>query len=45
MVNNPECFKKAQEEIDRVVGPGRLPDFSDREKLPYTECVVKEVLR
>lgn len=41
----PDVQKKAQEEIDRVVGTGRLPGFQDRDKLPYVEAVVKETLR
>ena len=45
MVLNPEVFKKAQEEIDRVIGRDRLPDFEDRGSLPYLECVMKEVYR
>ena len=45
MVLNPNAMKKAQEELDRVVGKGRLPDFSDRERLPYIDVLVKEVLR
>lgn len=45
MVLNPETMKKAQEELDRVVGKDRLPDFSDRGNLPYIDAVIKEVLR
>ncbi|KAF9812881.1 hypothetical protein IEO21_05932 [Rhodonia placenta] len=45
MVLYPEVYKKAQAEVDRVVGQDRLPDFEDRESLPYLECVVKEVYR
>ncbi|KAI0387367.1 putative cytochrome P450 oxidoreductase OrdA-like protein [Hypomontagnella monticulosa] len=41
----PEVQKKAQEEIDRVIGPNRLPTMEDRGKLPYIEATVKEVLR
>ncbi|KIM57158.1 hypothetical protein SCLCIDRAFT_1143714 [Scleroderma citrinum Foug A] len=41
----PEVQIKAQEEIDRVVGQDRLPDFSDRENLPYIEGVFMETLR
>ncbi|KAG1741078.1 cytochrome P450 [Suillus lakei] len=37
--------KKAQAEIDAVVGTDRLPSFADRDSLPYTEALVKEVLR
>ncbi|KAF9525039.1 cytochrome P450 [Crepidotus variabilis] len=45
MVQFPEVFKKAQEEMHRVVGLERLPTFDDRSSLPYLECVVKEVIR
>ncbi|KAG0702324.1 cytochrome P450 [Suillus ampliporus] len=41
----PDAQKKAQAEIDAVVGPDRLPSFADRDSLPYTEALVKEVLR
>ena len=41
----PEVQKKAQAEIDTVVGPNRLPDFHDRPSLPYIEAVVKESSR
>lgn len=44
MVRYPRVFKKAQEEIDRVVG-SRFPDYADRDSLPYLECVLKEVHR
>lgn len=45
MVRNPEAFKKAQEEIDRVIGSDRLPTIDDMNSLPYLECVLKEVVR
>jgi cytochrome P450 len=45
MTNFPDVQKKAQAEIDAVVGPDRLPSFADRNSLPYTEALVKEVLR
>lgn len=45
MMLYPEVQRKAQEEIDRVIGIGRLPGPADREKLPYVEAVVKETLR
>ena len=38
----PEAQKKAQAEIDAVVGPNRLPD---RPSLPYINAVVKETTR
>jgi cytochrome P450 len=45
MTTYPNVQRKAQEEIDRVVGPHRLPGFQDRQSLPYNDALVKEVLR
>ncbi|KAF9238509.1 cytochrome P450 [Melanogaster broomeanus] len=45
MVLNPNVQIKAQEEIDRVVGSERLPNFDDRPNLPYVEGVYLETLR
>ena len=45
MVLYPEVQKKAQAEIDTVIGPNRFPDFEDRPSLPYISAVVKEVMR
>ena len=41
----PEVQKKAQAEIDAVVGPNRLPDFHDLSSLPYINAVMKELSR
>ena len=41
----PEVQKKAQAEIDAVVGQNRLPDFHDRPSLPYINAIVKESSR
>lgn len=41
----PEVQRRAQDEIDRVIGPNGLPGPDDRENLPYIEAIVKEVLR
>ncbi|KAL1642588.1 hypothetical protein SLS58_005357 [Diplodia intermedia] len=41
----PEARRRAQEEIDRVVGPERLPAWEDEQALPYTRALIKEVLR
>ena len=41
----PDIQKKAQEEIDMVVGTDRLPSFEDRASLPYVDAIVKEVFR
>ncbi|KAJ7044390.1 cytochrome P450 [Mycena alexandri] len=45
MIANPEAQKKAQAEIDSVVGIGHLPDFTDEAATPYISAIVKEVLR
>lgn len=44
MLLNPEIQLKAQQQIDEVCA-GRLPDFSDRQQLPYIEALVMESLR
>ncbi|KAH8704131.1 cytochrome P450 [Talaromyces proteolyticus] len=41
----PEVQRKAQQEIDAVVGMNRLPRFEDRENLTYVNALVKETLR
>jgi cytochrome P450 len=41
----PEVQKKAQAELDAVIGRVRLPDFNDYDSLPYINAVVKETLR
>ena len=41
----PEIQRRAQEEIDTVIGNDRLPSLSDRGSLPYTEAIVLELLR
>ncbi|KAB0792386.1 hypothetical protein PPYR_14345 [Photinus pyralis] len=41
----PDVQRKAQEEIDRVIGRNRLPNLNDRPHLQYVECVVLESLR
>lgn len=45
MVLHPEVQRKAQEELDRVVGQSRLPTFEDRLSLPYITAISREVLR
>ncbi|KAG6847485.1 hypothetical protein H0H93_007829, partial [Arthromyces matolae] len=45
MVLHPSIQKRAQEELDRVIPHDRLPNFSDRNKLPYLDGLVWECLR
>lgn len=45
MILHPEVLRKAQAELDAVVGPARLPTFADRPALPYLDAVMSEVLR
>lgn len=42
---HPDIQRRAQDEIDRVVGRERLPDFEDREELVYVNALLKEVSR
>lgn len=44
-VLHPGVVKKAHEELDSVVGRGRLPTFDDLDKLPYIHAIVKETHR
>ncbi|KAF7357537.1 O-methylsterigmatocystin oxidoreductase [Mycena sanguinolenta] len=41
----PEIQKKAQTEIDTIIGTDRLPEFEDRPSLPYVEALYREVMR
>jgi len=45
MVLHPDAQRKAQMEIDNVIGVDRLPDFGDETSLPYVSALVKEVMR
>jgi hypothetical protein len=41
----PDVQRQAQEEIDRVIGGGRLPTLADRGRLPYVSALLNEVYR
>ena len=45
MLLYPEVQQKAFEEIERVVGPDRLPTMEDDTDLPYVRACMKESLR
>ncbi|KAJ7845283.1 cytochrome P450 [Mycena olivaceomarginata] len=41
----PSFIPKAQNELDAVVGPDRMPTFEDFDDLPFVRAVVSETLR
>ncbi|CDO70506.1 hypothetical protein BN946_scf184569.g49 [Trametes cinnabarina] len=45
MTMHPDKQRLAQAELDAVVGPNRLPAFSDRAALPYVNALIKECFR
>jgi len=45
MVLFPSVQAEAQKELDQVVGAGRMPEWSDRDELPYVRACVEESLR
>lgn len=45
LIRKPTLLKKAQAELDEVVGREKRMEESDIAKLPYLQAVVKEVLR
>jgi cytochrome P450 len=45
MATHPLAQKKAQNELDTVIGTHRLPEFQDRPSLPYVEALYREVMR
>lgn len=45
MTLHPEAQRKAQAEIDRVIGNDRFPTLDDQPSLPYLDALMKEVFR
>jgi len=41
----PQAQRRAQTELDIVIGRDRLPTFDDRPRLPYIEALCKELMR
>lgn len=45
MMTHPAVQRKAQAEIDEIIGTDRLPNVDDRDRLPYLQAIIKEVNR
>lgn len=45
LMQNPSAQRKAQQEIDRIVGSNRLPTWDDLPNLPYTNLILQETYR
>ena len=45
MAMYPDAQKRAQRELDEVVGRTRVPSFADMPRLPYIKAMVKEIIR
>ncbi|KAF8488636.1 cytochrome P450 [Russula emetica] len=45
MIAFPKVQRRAQAEIDAVVGRDRLPTFDHTPRLPYVQAIIREVLR
>ena len=44
LITFPDCQKRAQEEMDLIVGTGRLPELSDFKTLRYLSALINEVI-
>lgn len=45
MARHPEIQRKAQSELDKVVGANRLPTCDDYKSLPYVRAIFLECAR
>lgn len=45
MLRYPMVMRKAQAELDSVVGTGCLPTFEDHDSLPYLQALLKQATR
>ncbi|XP_024974215.1 7-ethoxycoumarin O-deethylase-like [Cynara cardunculus var. scolymus] len=45
VLRNPHTMTKAKEELEQVIGKGKIIEEADIMRLPYLSCIVKETLR
>ena len=45
LADHPDVQRRLQEEIDSVVPRDRLPSLDDKQKLPYMEAAILEIMR
>lgn len=45
MISFPDVQKRAQAELDKVVGRDKMPTFSDYEHLHYIRAIIEEIMR
>ena len=45
MARNTHVVKKAQKQLDDVLGGERLPEHPDMNQLPYITAIIKEIFR
>ncbi|TRM58958.1 cytochrome P450 [Schizophyllum amplum] len=45
MLDRPELQTRAQAELDAILAPGQLPDFTQENQLPFVTAIVLETLR
>ncbi|XP_013390814.1 cytochrome P450 2J6-like [Lingula anatina] len=45
LMKRPDVQKKVQQEIDQVIGQGRVAKMEDKARMPFTEATILEVFR
>ncbi|XP_009762539.2 geraniol 8-hydroxylase-like [Nicotiana sylvestris] len=45
IIRQPEIMEKAQAELAKVIGKGKIVEEADVSRLPYLQCIIKETLR